>query len=126
MCAVSVTAWPADLPIRCVCLELSVITSNCMRELCCMILSQEHSCCFAGVANGAVFPTQPKPVYPRGTCNDYLPSAPMDRFLWVINFFATNGFYVVRPLSCLCVCHSTVSQSTHHESINQSINQSAD
>ncbi|DBA92448.1 TPA: hypothetical protein ACH3X1_002682 [Trebouxia sp. C0004] len=48
-----------------------------------------------GVANGAVFPTLPNPVYPGGTCNDYLPAAPMDRFLWVINFFASNGFYVV-------------------------------
>ena len=84
-----------------------------------MLLYPEHACCSAGVANGAVFPTLPNPVYPGGTCNDYLPAAPMDRFLWVINFFATNGFYVVRPLSCQCVCHSTVSHFIMSHPISQ-------
>ena len=44
------------------------------------------------VANGASFPSVTSP---GGSCNSYLPSAPMDRFNWVINYFASNGFYVV-------------------------------
>ncbi|KAL3148715.1 hypothetical protein ABBQ38_014128 [Trebouxia sp. C0009 RCD-2024] len=47
------------------------------------------------VASNAVFPTNPSPAYSGMSCNQYLPSDTMDRFLWVINYFATNGFYVV-------------------------------
>lgn len=45
----------------------------------------------SSVANGASFPSVTDP----GACNSYLPSDPMARFNWVINYFATNGFYVV-------------------------------
>lgn len=45
------------------------------------------------VAAGASIPTVSAAA---GSCNSYLPSKAMDRFLWVINYFATNGFYVVR------------------------------
>lgn len=46
-------------------------------------------------ANNAAFPRNPSPAYSGMACNQYLPSNTMDRFLWVINYFATNGFYVV-------------------------------
>lgn len=45
--------------------------------------------------NNAAFPRNPSPAYSGMACNQYLPSNTMDRFLWVINYFATNGFYVV-------------------------------
>ena len=53
----------------------------------------------AGVAQGARLPPATSPVANDNYCNGYLPEKPMDRFLWVINFFATNGFYVVGSLS---------------------------
>ena len=47
----------------------------------------------------------------------------MDRFLWVINFFAINGFYVVRFLSYLCVCHSSVRQFMMSQPMSQASKQ---
>ena len=36
------------------------------------------------------------PTRKPGMCNDYIPNtSTLDRFLWVINFFAHNGFYVL-------------------------------
>ena len=44
-----------------------------------------------------MFPSNPSPAKSDpATCNQYLPSTnTMDRFMWVINYFASNGFYVV-------------------------------
>lgn len=64
-------------------------------------------CVFAVVASNAVFPTNPSPAYSGMSCNQYLPSDTMDRFLWVINYFATNGFYVVST-----TCHGRKSVCT--------------
>jgi hypothetical protein len=36
------------------------------------------------------------PVHMRGRCNDYLPSDSVrNRFVWVVQFLARNGFYVI-------------------------------
>lgn len=59
----------------------------------------------AAVASNAVFPTNPSPAYSGGmSCNQYLPSDTMDRFLWVINYFASKGFYVVSSACCGILC----------------------
>ena len=59
------------------------------------LLCLTHTWLIAGPASNAVFPSNPSPAYSGMSCNQYLPSNTMDRFLWVINYFATNGFYVV-------------------------------
>lgn len=49
------------------------------------------------VPPGAIIPPMVYPA-PRaaGMCNDYLPNdTTFNRFLWVVNFFARNGFYVL-------------------------------
>jgi len=44
-------------------------------------------------------PVPPVPLPPAGgdtRCNTYLPwTSTLDRFLWVVQWFAANGFYVV-------------------------------
>ncbi len=36
------------------------------------------------------------PVHERGRCNDYIPSDSVwNRFVWVVQFLARNGFYVI-------------------------------
>ena len=49
---------------------------------------------FAG-SNGGSVPSLSNPPPSGSACNGYLPTNAYDRFLWVINFFASNGFYVV-------------------------------
>lgn len=52
----------------------------------------------ATVPSGATIPPQiyPPPNNVPNTCNAYLPNdTTLNRFLWVINFFANNGFYVL-------------------------------
>jgi aryl-phospho-beta-D-glucosidase BglC (GH1 family) len=48
---------------------------------------------------GATGPAPPLPAPPArapGLCNDYLPnSTTFDRFVWVVQFYARNGFYVL-------------------------------
>ena len=56
-------------------------------------------------ASNAVFPSNPSPAYSGMSCNQYLPSDTMDRFLWVINYFATNGFYVVSSTTSAACDH---------------------
>ena len=49
-------------------------------------------------SNGGSVPTLSNPPPSGSACNGYLPTNAYDRFLWVINFFASNGFYVVSLL----------------------------
>lgn len=51
----------------------------------------------SATANGATPPTQANPPpQTQGVCNDYLPNdTVLNRFLYVIRFFAQNGFYVL-------------------------------
>lgn len=53
----------------------------------------------AHASAGAVLPPPPPPEHQSrpGWCNERMPPAEslLDRFLWVVDFFAANGFYVV-------------------------------
>jgi aryl-phospho-beta-D-glucosidase BglC (GH1 family) len=48
------------------------------------------------VAEGKIIPPMHAPPLYPSVCNDYLPNtSTFDRFVWVVNFFAENGFYVL-------------------------------
>ena len=70
------------------------------RRTCC-ILTPSHSCDGRPYAGRALpddvrVPPLPSPPPPGALCNAYLPSdSTLQRFLWVVSFYAANGFYVV-------------------------------
>jgi aryl-phospho-beta-D-glucosidase BglC (GH1 family) len=49
------------------------------------------------VASGSLAPSLPfPPTRTAGKCNDYLPTTTiLDRFVWVVQFYVRNGFYVL-------------------------------
>ena len=49
------------------------------------------------LASNATIPTQSNPPpQTQGVCNDYLPNdTVLNRFLWVVQYFARNGMYVI-------------------------------